>query len=317
MVRILFRLFGFYLLFSASAFAASMDQPKILIVPKGMSLTFWQVVESGVKKASNELNQPVIWRGPYNDNDLNSQIAIIRNYLNSNVEVLAVAAIDAHLITPFIMQYQRRGKRVLVFDSQAIGANPMGFIASNNYQAGKRLVESIATQFRGDVHALIVQNDAGHASTEERLVGFQDQLKHYGITSLTLIEAGSTKGSALHATYAALVADPRINMVLAVNEATTEGAALAIKKLKRGNTLLAGFDINDGIYRLLHDDVITQLVVQDPYAMGYQVMQQANMLLKGEQIAPTTEVPIRLIDKASLADPETNAFIRHFLKVPK
>lgn len=310
MFRLLLILF---VVFPASLLAAPAEQAKVLIVPKGMNFTFWQVVESGVKSANSELKQSIIWRGPYRDNDLNSQIAIVRNYLNTDIQILAIAPIDAHMLTPFILQYQRRGKQVLVFDSQAVGANPAGFIATDNYQAGVSLVKAIAPQLSDQVHVLIVQNDAGHASTEDRVSGFRDQLKQHNVSSISYIDAGSTKGSSLHATYDALSSNPDINLILTVNEATTEGAALAVRKLQRGHVLLAGFDLNDSIYRHLNEGIVQQLVVQDPYALGYQVMQQAGKLLAGQPIEANKVIPFRLIGKTSLADPQVNTFLRQFL----
>ncbi|MFO6422563.1 substrate-binding domain-containing protein [Motilimonas sp. KMU-193] len=313
MLKIACRLLSLIILVSASALADTRPQAKVLIIPKGINLTFWQVVEAGVKQASNDLNTPVIWRGPYNDDDLNSQIAIIRNYLDSDIQVLAVAAIDAHMLTPFILQYQRRGKQILVFDSEAIGVNPLSFIASNNYQAGVSLVKSIESHLPKEIHAVIVQNDSGHASTEDRAIGIQEQLKKYPVSSVKLIDGGPTRGSALHETYDTLVAHPEINLILTVNEATTEGAALAIRKLNRSNVIVAGFDLNDTIYRLLNEGIITQLVLQDPYAMGYLVMQQAAKLLAGERIEPRYEIPIRLVNKQSLSDADIAAFLRQYL----
>ncbi|MCE2594848.1 substrate-binding domain-containing protein [Motilimonas cestriensis] len=304
------------LIASFYSIAASINNAKILVVPKGMSTTFWQSVQAGANAASAEHSQKIIWRGPYNDTDLEAQIAIIRNYLDSEIEVLVIAPIDAHLLAPFVLQYQRRGKKVVVFDSALIGADIASFVATDNFTAGVQLVETLYPKFPDEPEVLIVQNVAGHASTEDRVAGFNESLKKYGVQKLHFIEGGATKGSALHATRLALAKHEKINVILTPNEATTEGAALAIRKLGHKDILMGGFDINAVIYSHLQLGVIDSLVLQDPYKIGYMAIEQGVKLL--EKQVPMKEIftPIIIINRQSIIQPDKYEFIRQFLVEP-
>ncbi|WP_434339629.1 substrate-binding domain-containing protein [Motilimonas cestriensis] len=303
-------------LISFYSFAASINDAKILVVPKGVNMTFWQSVQAGAIAASKEKSQKVIWRGPYNETDIEAQISIVRNYLDSNIEVLIIAPIDAHLLVPFVLQYQRKGKKVIVFDSALIGPDTASFVATDNFAAGTQLVETLHPHFPDKAEVLIVQNAAGHASTEDRVAGFVAYLKKNGVNKLHFIEGGVTKGSALHATRLALAENENINVILTPNETTTEGAALAIKKLKRNNVLMGGFDINSVIYSHLQHGVIHSLVLQDPYKMGYTAVEQGVKLLANETPSKEIFMPIVIINRQSLTEIGNYEFIRQFLVEP-
>ena len=286
------------------------------MVPKGITMTFWQSVQAGADTASREFKKTIIWRGPYQDKDLDAQIAIVRNYLHSDIKILLIAPIDAHLLAPFILQYQREGKKVIIFDSALVGADYESFISTDNQAAGYQLASSMAAQFPNKPQVLIVQNAAGHASTEDRVAGFTDYLKQHNISNIRYIDGGSTKGSALHATKIALADHPGINVIFSPNESTTEGASLALLKMQRAGVMMGGFDLNPVIYEHFTQGLIHSLVLQDPFIMGYIAVEQAVKLLNQQPLAKEIHTPIRIINKQSIKQPEIKAFVQQFLVSP-
>ena len=86
----------------------------------------------------------------------------------------------------------------------------------------------------------------------------------------------------------ALLADhPEINVVVGFNEPTAVGAAQAVEALGLGDTVdVVGFDSNVETVDLMQTGVVSALIVQNPYAMGYLGVEAACDLLSGESFDP-------------------------------
>ena len=68
------------------------------------------------------------------------------------------------------------------------------------------------------------------------------------------------------------------------------GQAIAENKLA-GKVALIGFDSDDKLISFLKDGVISGLVVQDPYRMGYDGIKTALAASKGEKVEANSSTP--------------------------
>ena len=76
---------------------------------------------------------------------------------------------------------------------------------------------------------------------------------------------------------------PEINVLVGLNEPLTVGTAVAVQELGlAGQVRMVGFDSNVQCIDLMRDGVVSALIVQNPYAMGYLGVECAWKLLNGE-----------------------------------
>ena len=101
-----------------------------------------------------------------------------------------------------------------------------------------------------------------------------------------------------------LRAHPEINVVVGFNEPTAVGAAQAVDRLGLGGTVdVVGFDSNVETVDLMQTGVVSALIVQNPYAMGYLGVEAACDLLGGETFDPEA-----LLDTATQIVTRENMF---------
>ena len=102
---------------------------------------------------------------------------------------------------------------------------------------------------------------------------------------------------------AVLEAHPEINVLIALNEPTSVGAARAVAELGlSGPVFLVGFDSNVDTVDGLQEGSVDALIVQNPYAMGYLGVESAYRLLSGqtagmEQVVDTST---QIVDRDNL-----------------
>ncbi len=86
---------------------------------------------------------------------------------------------------------------------------------------------------------------------------------------------------------------------------TTFGLTRAIKTAgKTGHIKLVGFDFTEPIAEALREGVISGVVVQDPFTMGYQSVRAAYDVVMGKPVAPRVETKVIFVTNENIDDPE-------------
>ena len=97
---------------------------------------------------------------------------------------------------------------------------------------------------------------------------------------------------------------PEINVLIGFNEPLAVGTARAVEELGlAGQVRAIAFDSNVECIELLQSDVVSALIVQNPYAMGYLGVEKAWEALQGKDF--DAESPI---DTATLTITKENLF---------
>ena len=86
------------------------------------------------------------------------------------------------------------------------------------------------------------------------------------------------------------------------------GQAIAENNLG-GKVALVGFDNDDKLVKFLEDGVISALVVQDPYRMGYDGIKTALAASKGEKVEANVDTGANLVTKENRKDPKIDALL--------
>jgi len=97
------------------------------------------------------------------------------------------------------------------------------------------------------------------------------------------------------------VSDPV--MTLAVGQAIVEK-----KSDDKINVIGVGSD--EMLVKFLADDVITGLVVEDPFRMGYEGVKVALAASKGEQIPANVDTGVTLVNKANMSSARSQELLK-------
>ena len=96
---------------------------------------------------------------------------------------------------------------------------------------------------------------------------------------------------------------PEINVLIGFNEPLAVGTARAVEELGlAGQVQAIAFDSNVECIELLQSGVVSALIVQNPYAMGYLGVESAYRLLagQGDSLPETVDTSTQIVYQSNM-----------------
>jgi len=286
----------------------------IAVIPKGTTHVFWKSIHAGAVKAQQELKAAgqeveVIWKGPLKEDDRESQIRVMEDFITQGVSGIVLAPLDDTALRAPVRDAVNNGIPVVIIDSGLKSEDYVTFVATDNYIGGRKGGEHLAKTLGGKGKVIMLRYQEGSASTMEREQGFLDVLKEK-YPGIEVVSANQYGGATTESAYRAsenLLTSLRapdgaltINGIFCPNESTAFGMLRALQDSGlAGKVKYVGFDSSDRLVLALRNGQIHGLVLQDPINMGYLGVKTIAAYLRGEK------VPKEPIDTGSVvATPE-------------
>jgi ribose transport system substrate-binding protein len=282
------------------------ERVNIAVIPKGTSHVFWQSVHAGARRAAQELDVDITWRGPLREDDRDSQVAEVENAVARRVSGIALAPLDEAALVAPVMSAVRSGVPVVIFDSGLKGGDIVSFVATDNDKGGELAGEHLAKVLGGQGRVILMRYAEGHDSTQRREEGFLRSLvKQPGIQILSSnqhvgadVEGAYKRAEALLTQYKGSDGTLGVDGVFAPNESS----AFAVMRVLQdngwaGKVKFIGFDASDGLLAGLRGGAIEALVVQDPVRMGYVSVVTMVKHLRGEKVESRIDTGVHLVTR--------------------
>lgn len=277
----------------------------VTLVAKSTETEFWKSVFAGARAAASEYNVNLNIVGPETEEDYERQNAYIEDAVVQGAEALVFSAISYTENAPAIDAAAEAGVKIVVIDSdvdsRAVGVR----IGTDNVEAGYMAAQAALDAREGELVFGLINYDLGSRNGQEREQGLRERLaQEQRVGEIYTLNVLAEEGDAREKTMALLQAHPEINVVVGFNEPTAVGAAQAVEALGLGDSVdVVGFDSNVETVDLMQTGVVSALIVQNPYAMGYLGVEAACDLLSGESFDPEA-----LIDTATQIVTQENMF---------
>jgi len=285
---------------------------RIGVVPKAISLVFWQSVHAGAVAAGREENIDIEWNGPTTEVDFSRQIEIVDSMINSRVDGIVVAPSEATALVGVVERAAREGIPVTIFDTGINTEQYISFVSTNNYEAGVVGARTLAAALGGRGKVAVVRMVPGSASTTAREDGFADTItrKFPEIEIVAEQYCMANPAKALAVAENMLTAHPDLSGMFASAEPATVGPVQALKARGLvGKVKLVGFDFGDTIEQALMDGVLAAAVVQDPFNIGYTAVKTMAAKLRSETPERRIDSPVKVVTGENLSDPEVDRFV--------
>ncbi len=268
--------------------AAFAGQYNILVIPKSDPPSpFWNWVKQGALEAGKERGANVIYRSPRLPYKLGTQAGLIKEGISEHVDAIVLAP-DHGLYTKNILEEAvERGIKVVIIDSDVAMENRESFVASDNYQAGRKAADFLFSLIEEEDSVLLLRFKRDNVSTVRREAGFVDVMVRSPVPVI-LIEVAHVEGDMMTAytsTVLALKRYPSIRAVFSPAEATTVGALRAVEELGLSRQVrIVGFDYTPEIHRALEAGKLAGVMVQNPYQIGHLGVMTACDALDGKSV---------------------------------
>jgi ribose transport system substrate-binding protein len=290
--------------------------PRIAVIPKGTTHEFWKAVHAGAAKAAGELAVEIIWKGPLREDDLKAQIDVVQSFTAQGVSGMVLAPLSDKGLVGAVAQATKAKIPVVIFDSDLQGRDPISFVATDNFAAGRLAGEEMVKLLGQKGNVVVLRYNEGSASTTHRENGFLEALKPHPSIKIKSDNqyGGATTESAHQASENLLAANKAaeggVDGVFCPNESTTFGMLLALEKTGlSGKLKFVGFDGSAKLIEAVRQARIDGLVLQNPFEMGYLAVKSMSAHLKGDTVPPRVDTGATFVTRQNLDRPEIQALV--------
>ncbi len=289
---------------------------KIAVIPKGDDSFFWQAARAGAESCGETIGGvDVVWKAPKVAQDVQQQIAVVDQFVQSGVSGIAISPTDHTALAPSVARAMKKGIPVVVFDSDLDGKpgkDYVGFVGTDSRNGGKLAGEEMAKLIGGKGKVVVLRYTVGQANITEREEGFIKALeKNKDIQIVTKKRNSKTTVDDAQAAGESMIEELKTAAgIFCPNEMTTEGMLRALRGAGLTTKIkFVGFDTSELLLEGLKKGEIDALMAQDPTRMGYFAVKSIVDHIRGASVPPVTDTGVRVVTKENINDPEIQKLI--------
>ena len=318
--KLFFALIAALTLAVAPHIATAQGKIKIGFLP-GVVDPFYQVMQLGVEAASKDLGIEVVtqipptWGVDVQTPILDSMVA------RGDLKYLITAPTDKDQMVGPLKAAHDAGIKVITVDTFLGDGNyvsgpvtfPISYIGSDNVEGGRISARGLAKAIGGKGNVYINSTNPNVSSVEGRAVGFKEVMeKEYpGIKIVGLDFNLDDMNKASQQTAAVLERVPDLAGVFGTNVFSAQGAGMAVVNAGLGGHVqVVAYDATQAAIELMKQGVVSLVLAQKPFDMGYMAVQFAAADAAGVTSLPRrVETGFAIIDKDNVSDPNVARFI--------
>lgn len=282
---------------SAEPAAPADGDIEVAVVLKTLASEYWGYVKAGCDAAAKDLGIKVTVVGPGAESDIEGQVAMIEQQIGAGCDAIVCAPNDAGAAGSALQAALDAGIPVLAVDTNVGIDGQTSFVGTSNvdaaYQGGIWAIDTVGT----DAKAVIIYGQEGDNTSNMRREGYEKACSEKGVEVLAALSGQNTTDGATKTMEDLLNAHPdQIDIVFCHNDDTAIGAMNACKSAGVSDITIVGFDGNaSAVDLILAGELVKATVAQQPYEMGYQVVEAAVKAVKGESVDEVINAPVQVV----------------------
>ena len=303
---------------SQTTFAA--DKIKIGFLP-GVVDPFYQVMQLGVEKAAKDFGIDVVTQIPPTWGVEAQTPLLAAMVARGDLNYIITAPVDKDQMVGPLKSAVDHGIKVITVDTYLGDGDyvkgpvkfPLSYIGSDNVEGGRIAARGLAKAIGGKGAVYINSTNPNVSSVEGRAVGFKEVMaKEFPDIKVIGPDFNlDDPNKASQQTAAVLSREPNLAGVFGTNVFSAQGAGTAVVNAGLGGHMqVVAYDATQLAIELMDKGVVTLVLAQKPYDMGYLAVAFA-----AADAAGVTSLPVRvetgfaIIDKNNVKDPAIARFI--------
>ena len=147
---------------------------KVIFVSKTQDdIDFWNSLVEGAQMAADEYGAEYEWMAPVREKDVDRQKKLIREAIEKEPDVIALAPADEKQILPEAKKIKEAGITLVLIDSKLSEDIADCTVSTDNYEAGRELGEYALSICSPEEKIGIVSHVKGSSTAKEREKGVQ------------------------------------------------------------------------------------------------------------------------------------------------
>jgi ribose transport system substrate-binding protein len=293
-----------------SSGSASGGKLTIAVVPKSIGLFYWGTVHAGAEAAARQLGVNIVWKGTATETDVTGQTNILQDFVTQHVDGIVFAASDQKALVPLVQQANDAKIPILNIDS-GISPQSIPLIATDNVKASSEAADELNTLLHGNGSVALLPFVPTAATSVQREQGFTQELAKYaGLKLVAKQYDQSDVNTALSEMQNILNAHPDLSGVFAANEPGVIGTIHALQAANKvGKVVVVGFDNATDEVTALQNGQIQALIVQNPYQIGYQGVENIVKMIHHQSVPQSTDTGATVVTGANMNDPKIHSLL--------
>lgn len=275
---------------------------------------FWMALTSGAKMASKEYNVNLTVVAPSDEANYKEQNELISEAIKKKPDAILLSPSSYTETKDMAEKIKENGIKLILIDCTIDSDLADSIVSTGNYDAGEKMGIYMKNLINKETKIAIVSHVKESSTAIDRENGLRDTLGDDEDKIVDVVFCESKYDKAYNLTKQLIEEHPDINIIAALNEYSSIGAAKAIKELGLSKQIvIIGFDNSIEEVKLLEEGVINAIVIQKPFNMGYFGIEQAVNIVKGQNYIKYLDCGSELIIKEDMYTEENQKMLFPFL----
>jgi ribose transport system substrate-binding protein len=283
---------------------AGSGKPRIAMVLKTLNNPFFIDMQRGAEDAARRLNVDLTVQAAERETDVEKQMQIIENLVETGVNALAIAPSGSKEVVAAVAKANAANIPVVIVDDKVdaqaakdAGVHWEAYVGSDNVEGGRIAGRYLTQLTNGNANVALLEGIPGHQTGDARLKGFKEAIQSSpGIRIVASQTANWERDQGFNVFQNMLQAHPDIDAVFACNDMMALGAVEAIRAAgKTGKIHVIGFDAIDDARKAIAAGTMDGSVAQLPSEMGRIAIENAVKLIHHEPVQAETVTKLEMI----------------------
>ena len=268
---------------------------------------FWKIARKGCEKADTELADVTVSFKTTNTGAIEEQNGLIRDSLETGADAIAISVIDPAAQKKVINDAAKSGVLIITQDSDAADSDRSLYLGADNRAAGRQAGELIkkALPQGGKIMVFVGKREVQNA--KDRFDGLKESLQGSKVEIIDLMTDDADEGRARQNAYETLKKYPDIAGMVGLWSYNGPAILQALRpEGKVGQIKIVCFDDERATLAGIKEGTIFGTVAQQPFEYGYQSVQMAAKILRGDRsVIPASKtilIPTVVIQKNNVDD---------------
>ncbi|MEU7557968.1 ABC transporter permease/substrate-binding protein [Streptomyces eurythermus] len=280
--------------------SSSSANPRLGLSLSTLNNPFFVQIRSGAQAEARKLGVDLTVTDA--QNDASQQANQLQNFTSTNLDGIIVNPVDSDAAGNSVKAAGKADIPVVAVDRGVNHASVATLVASDNVAGGELAAKTVAEKLGGHGKIVILQGQAGTSAARERAAGFAKGLRAYpGIRVLAQQPADFDRTKGLDVMSNLLQAHPDVQGVIAANDEMALGAIKALGSKAGRSVQVVGFDGTPDGLTAVKGGTLYASVAQQPSQLGRIAVDNALKAVRGERVAPTVKVPVKVVTKDNVA----------------
>jgi rhamnose transport system substrate-binding protein len=263
------------------------DQIVIAMLPKLTNIAYFRACQEGAKKAAAELGVKLIYDGP-SDPSASDQNKFVETWIRQGVDAICIAPNEPKAIKRFVQEAQRRGIKVLTWDSDAPESGRDLMVNQvDDKRLGEALTDEIARQMheQGEWAVVIASLNADNLNTWRRHAEARAAEKYPKLQKVDTVVTEEDVDKSRKLVETLLNVHPNLKGLIAFDSNSVPGSAEALKRAGKGGKIaLCGNTTPGPMKAYLKEGVLESFYLWDPRKLGDLTVRLAVALVEGQPV---------------------------------